>query len=121
MYKSASKLGLRFQTNKGMLSTEQLWTLTVNELDTLVVILEEQLTNAGKKSFLAKKTAEDKVAKLKFDIALDILNTKVEEAEEASSAKEVRLHNRKIDELIAEKEEESLKGLSVEDLKKLRK
>ena len=80
MYKQASKQQLRFQTDKGNLTVEQLWSLPIPVLDKLAVFLEEQFTLAkGKKTFLTVKSQEDNTAKLRFDIALDILTTKVEE------------------------------------------
>ena len=79
MYKEASKLKLRFQTTKGILSVEQLWELSLTELDALAVSLEEEYKNSDGKSFLDKKTEKDKMVKLRFDIVLNVLNTKVEE------------------------------------------
>lgn len=121
MYKKASRLKLRFQTERGLLSVEQLWTLPMPELDALAVALEEQATAAGKKSFLTKKSDADAEAKLKFDIVLDILTTKVEEATANAAAKDTKAHNAKIDGLIAKKKDESLESMSIEDLEKLRK
>lgn len=121
MYKKASRLTLRFQTNKGPLTTEQLWSLPMTELDALAVSLEEQATAAGKKSFLTKQSDADAVSKLKFDIVLDILTTKVEEAAASADAKAVKAHNSKIDDLIAKKKGERLESMSIEDLEKLRK
>jgi len=115
-FKLASQQKLRFQTSKGLLSTEQLWDLSLNDLDTLAVLLEEESTKAGRKSFLVRSSAKDKTAKLKFDIVIDILSTKVEDANAASEAQEIKEHNKKIINLISEKKEESLKGKSIAEL-----
>ena len=121
MYKEASRLGLTIQTNKGLLSVEQLWNLTLTELDAVAVRLEAEYVESGKKSFLIKKSVKDKTAKLKLDIVLDVLNTKVDEAEVAKEAKDIKEHNQKILSLIAEKQEDALKGKSVRELEKLLK
>lgn len=121
MYKNASQHKLRFQTNKGALSVEQLWDLSLTDLDTLAVSLEAEHKESGKKSFLTKSSAKDKTAKLKFDVVLDILNTKVDEQQAASEAKEIREHNKKILGLIADKQDESLKGKSVKQLEAMLK
>lgn len=121
MYKNASQQKLRFQTNKGALSVEQLWDLSLTDLDTLAVSLEAEHKESGKKSFLTKSSAKDKTAKLKFDVVLDILNTKVDEQQAASEAKEIREHNKKILGLIADKQDESLKGKSVKQLEAMLK
>lgn len=120
-YKLATQQKLRFQTNKGLLSVEQLWDLSLTDLDALAVSLEEEYKQSGKKSFLVVKSVKDKTAKLRFDIVLDVLTSKVEEHQALTEAKEVKEHNEKILTLIAEKKDESLKGKSVKELEKLLK
>lgn len=120
-YKKASQQKLRFQTNKGSLSTEQLWDLSLSDLDALAVSLDAEHKQSDKKSFLVTKSVKDKTAKLKFDIVLDVLSTKVEEAQALSEAKEIKEHNEKIITLIAEKKDESLKGKSVKQLEEMLK
>jgi len=115
-FKEASRQALRFATSKGNLTTEQLWDLKLPELDVLAVSLEVQVESSGKKSFLKTSTAKDKIAKLKFDIVLDILNTKADEQAEATKKKEDKAHNDKILSLIANKQEKDLEGKSVEEL-----
>lgn len=121
MYKKASEIRLRVQTQVGLLSVEQLWDLSVQELDVLAVELEQQYKDSGKKSFLVKKSEKDRVLKLKFDIVVDILTTKVEEQEAQSTARATKEHNSKIIELITEKKDDELKGKSVKELEKLLK
>jgi hypothetical protein len=115
-FKLASQQKLRFQTNKGLLSTEQLWDLSLDDLDALAVSLETDHKQSGKKSFLIKTTLKDKTSKLRFDVALDVLNTKVEEMQAATEAAEIKEHNKKIISLISEKQDESLKGKSIKQL-----
>jgi len=117
MYKEASIHKLRFSTSKGSLSTEQLWDLSPAELDNLAVSLEEEYKGSGKKSFITGNSGKDKIAKIKFDVVLDVLNTKLEEAEQARKAKEDKEHNENILEIIAGKEDEKLKGKSIKELK----
>lgn len=115
-FKLASQKKLRFQTNKGLLSVEQLWDLSLEDLDALAVSLEIEHKESGKKSFLVKTSVKDKTAKLRFDIVLDVLNTKVEEMQTAQEVAEIKEHNKKIITLISEKQEESLKGKSIKQL-----
>jgi len=115
-FKLASQQKLRFQTNKGLLSVEQLWDLSLEDLDALAVSLETEHKESGKKSFLVKTSVKDKTAKLRFDVTLDVLNTKVEEMQAAQEAAEIKEHNKKIITLISEKQDESLKGKSIKQL-----
>jgi hypothetical protein len=118
MYKQASKEKFRFQTNKGMLSVEQLWDLSLTDLDSLAVSLEDAYKNSKGKSFLEKRTTLDKGLKLKFDIVLDVLQSKVEDNEVLRDAAETKEHNQKILSLIADKKEGELAGLSIKELEK---
>jgi hypothetical protein len=118
MYKQASRLKLRFQTSKGPLTTEQLWDLSISELDKLAVFLEKDYEKSDGKSFVRKSSEKDKVAKLRFDLVLDVLNTKMEEDEAARNASDTKAHNERILALIAKKKESALESLTVEELEK---
>lgn len=120
-YKEASRQKLRFQTSKGLLSSEQLWDLSLTDLDTLAVSLQESYENSKGKSFLEKRTTKDKTLKLQFDIVLDVLQTKAAEVEAAQTERENKEHNQKILELIKEKQDDSLKGKSIKELEKMLK
>lgn len=120
-FKQATKQKLRFQTNKGVLSVEQLWDLSLTDLDTLAVSLQEAYENSKGKSFLTKKSTKDATIKLQFDVCLDILQTKVEETETAKELAENKAHNQKILQLIAEKKDDELKGKSVKQLEAMLK
>jgi hypothetical protein len=115
-FKTASKEKLRFSTPKGQLSVEQLWDLSITDLDTLAVSLENEYNASGKRSFVAKTSAKDKTTKLRFDVVLDILTTKVEEQTAAQEAAEIKKHNEKILGLIAEKKDDALKGKTIKQL-----
>lgn len=120
IYKRASKDALRFATVKGSLTVEQLWSLSLTDLDKLAVKLEKIVKASGEKSFLETKSKEDATDKLRFDVVLDVLTDKVKFQEIAAKASETRAKNQRIDELIAKKNDESMENLSVEELEKLR-
>jgi len=120
-YKQASKAKLRFQTTKGSLSVEQLWDLSLTDLDTLAVSLESALKNSKGKSFLEKRTTTDKGLKLQFDIVLDVLQSKVEDNEAAQTERDNKEHNQKILSLIKEKQDGALAGKSIKELEKMLK
>lgn len=115
-FKEASKQRLRFSTTRGSLTTEQLWDLPLTELDTLAVNLDAEHKESGKKSFLTTRSVKDKTAKLRFDIVIDIMNTKQEEAEAARIKNETRERNKKIISIIEEKKDEALKGKTIKAL-----
>ena len=117
IYKRATKKKLRIQTNVGMLSIEQLWDLPLTALDTLAIELEKAYKESGSKSFITNaKETKNSDLKLTFDIVLDILQSKMKDAEKAGKALETKEHNQKILGLIAEAKDGELKGKSVEEL-----
>jgi hypothetical protein len=121
MYKEAILTGLRIPTPKGLLSAEQVATLSIKELDALAVTLQDAYENSKGKSFLNKRSTKDKTAKLQFDIVLDILQTKVDQEEAAKEAQENKQHNAKIDSFIAAKKDEKMSNMTIAQLEKLRK
>jgi len=119
-YKTASQLKIRFNTSKGVLSTEQLWDLSLIELDSIAVELEKE-SKSTEKSFLFKKTKKDILSKLMFDIVLDVLTTRMQEAEALANAKEDKEHNEKILTLIANKNDINLQSKSIQELEEMLK
>jgi hypothetical protein len=114
IYKQANRLGLRFNTNRGLLATEQLFQLSLADLDALAVSLE--VSQTGKKSFIRETSVGDEIAKLKFDVALDVLNTIMKEQKDARESLDNKRKNEKILALIAEKQDGALKEKTVEEL-----
>ena len=53
-FEKASKLKLRFSTNRGELSIEDLWDLSLESLDQIAVAIDKALETAGKKSFIGR-------------------------------------------------------------------
>jgi len=119
MYKEALITGMRVQTPKGNLSTEQLFSLNITELNDLAVALDEAYEKSKGKSFLETRTTKDKGIKLQFDIVLDILRTKLEASSEADRIKQAKENNAKILAIIEKKTGEALEEKSITELKKL--
>jgi hypothetical protein len=119
IFKTATRNKLRVSTTRGMLSVEQLWDLNLSDLDEIAVTLDSQVSKTATKTFLSKTTEKDKITKLMFDVVLEILKTKQTDQERALKAAETKRHNQKISELIAEKQDEELKNMSIEELEKM--
>lgn len=118
-FKEASRQKLRFQTPVGLVTTEQLWDLPLQELDAMAVNLEEDYNKSGKKSFLVAKSKKDKQIKLALDIVIEVLEDKVQERDAAAQAASDKEHNQKILERIQQAKDKELDGLSVKELEKL--
>lgn len=124
IFKQASKLGLRFQTSKGVLTVEQLWHLSLIQLADCVKgarkILKEN-EDGDDLSFLDTKVVVNQADQLRFDILKDIYLTKKADAEARREEENKREYKQKIVEIIAEKREGQLKDKSIEELEALLK
>ena len=49
MYRKASKMKLRFITERGNLSVEDLWGLSLQDLDKVAIALDKELEHSAKK------------------------------------------------------------------------
>lgn len=121
-YKKATQMKLRFETNKGYLSVEDLWDLPLNNstpnLDKLAIDISRQIKENSVESFVNKSTTNSvvEVLTIKLEILKDVINTKIE-AQKAREG-EIKKQEQKslILNLIREKEQEGLKGLSIAEL-----
>lgn len=121
MYKTAQQLKLRFTTPKGNLSTEQLFDLNMSDLSVSIKVVKKILkkNDDDELSFLEDSKTVDVENQLRFDILKDVYLTKKRENEEARLAIEKKAQKQKILQLIADKKDESLKNMSVEELEKM--
>lgn len=119
MYKKASKLKLRFSTSKGNLSTEDLWDLSLEQLDAIAVKLDEQIEKSPRKSFIKTVSKVNETLELKFAIVKDVIDTKMAEQAARENQQAKSAQRQKLLELIAEKEDSELKGKSTDELRKM--
>lgn len=122
-FKEASKQKLRFQTSKGMLSTEQLWDLSQTDLTNCIRNAKKTLkkNDDDELGFLDEVSTVDKVEQLRFDVLKEVYLTKKEESAAARTAKETKEHNQKILELIQGKKEGELQNKSIAELEAMLK
>lgn len=115
LFETATRKKFRFPF-KGMISIEDLWDLSVKNLDTVFKALNAEAKQANEESLLAVKTDEDTILDMKIAIVKHIVNVKLAEAEQSKNAAIKREQKRKLQELIANKQDEALQGKSIEEL-----
>lgn len=118
MFKQATKQKLRFATNKGYLSVEDLWDLSLPSLDKIAVALDEELAKSPRKSFITDNTPKNDELELKFNIVKEIITTKMKEKSDKEIAKDKAAEKARLTELLAKKRSEKLESLSEEELMK---
>lgn len=123
MFDQATRLKLRFNSNKGLLSVEQVWDLNLNALNEMAKDLSRQVKEAAsdEEDFIGVKSAVDSQLQLRFDIVKAIIGVKLKERDESATAAERKANNQIILELIQRKKQQELEGKSVEELEKLLK
>jgi hypothetical protein len=118
LYKEAVRLKVRF-SYKGQLSIEDLWDLSLTALDHIYSQLTAEQKNLQSGGLLAKPTKESELVDLKLSLVKDVFETKQAVAEEAKQVAEKKARKQRILEILENKQDESLKNLSVEELKQL--
>lgn len=102
---------------KGLISVEDLYDLSIKDLDSIFKTLNAQVKKSQEESLLATKTKEDETLLAQIEIVKYVFNTKIAEAEAVEQSRERKEKRQRLLELIATKEDESLKGKSVDELK----
>lgn len=122
-FEQASKLKLRFATDRGWISTEDLWDLPlINSrvsLDNVAKGLNRELKSSEEESFVTKKSSADEITSLKFEIVKHIISVKMDEIE-VNEKKVINMAKKnRILAILAAKEDAELEGKSADELKEL--
>lgn len=118
MFEKASKLKLRFETSKGLLSVEDLWDLSLVSLDAIAKAVNKKVKEQQEESFISEKTEKETIHNLQLEILKYVIKVKMEE----NAAKKQKVERQEkvayLENLLLEKKNEELKGLSAEELQK---
>lgn len=118
MFEVATREKMRFPF-KGMISAEDLWDLSVQNLDKVFKTLNSQRKEAQEESLLNVKSSEDEVLDTQIEIVKYIVGVKLEEQAARAKAAENREKKQKIMALMAKKDDEAMENMSKEELQKL--
>jgi hypothetical protein len=118
MFEKAARMKLRFQF-RGQCSVEDLWDLNVESLDSIYQEIHTKMKAQKGKSLLRKKNHKDTVLELQSGIVKHIVTVKLKEQEARENATVTKARKEKLLGLLAEKQDESLRDMSEEDLQKL--
>ena len=114
LFKNATKKKYRFMFN-GSIGVEDLWDLSVENLDKVYKTLRRQQKSETEESLLTE-SKEDKVLAEKIEIVKQVVADKLEERETARNAAKKRAQNQRILEIMADKQDAALKEKSLEEL-----
>lgn len=117
MYKEALQKKLRFKTNKGMITTEDLFDLSLQNLNTLAIMLDKKISEAPKKSFIEELPAEENDDELRFGIVKDVINIKLKARKDNIDKAQADAQKKRILEILAKRNDEELEKKSTEELR----
>jgi hypothetical protein len=104
---------------KGMISVEDLWDLSLANLDSIYKALNKQVKQSEEESLLVTKNNVDTELEVQIAIVKHIVSIKLEEKEAREKAVAKNAQKQKIMAIIATKEDEELHNSSVDDLRKM--
>lgn len=118
IFEFASRNKVRFPF-KGMISVEDLWDLSLTNLDSIYKTLNKQVKQSEEESLLSTKASVDTELEVQIAIVKHIVSVKLAEKEAAEKASVKKAQKQKIMSIIATKENEALQNSSIDDLKKM--
>lgn len=119
LFEKASKMKLRFSTTKGILSTEDLWDLSLESLDKIAKNLYKQIKESEEISFISEKSSEDTLASIKLEIVKFVITFKMDKAKEKKLRAEKLALKKRIADEIAKKKDNKISEMSIEELEKV--
>lgn len=119
IFERAARKRLRFTSDRGALTTEQLFSLTLTQLDTIARSVNTALKAEGEESFIetTRNTAQDDLT-LRLDILKHVIATKQAAAAAAETRAERAARRRRLEEALANKKDAKLLEMSEEELEK---
>lgn len=117
IFEKASRQKLRFPF-RGQVTVEDLWDLSVQEIDTIFKGLNKELKGAAEESLIASATvtAAQKTLQLQVEILKSIFATKTAEAARRKSLSEKQEKRKVLLDLLAKKQAGALEAKTEEEL-----
>lgn len=116
MFENASRKKFRFQTKRGMLSTEDLWDIPLIELDGVARALTRQKADA-EISFISPERHNNDELDQKLQIVVHIIGVRMKEHDDRQQEAARAAERQRILSIIDRKENEALEGLTLEELR----
>lgn len=121
IFEQATRQRLRFATCKGVMTTEDLWTMPLLSkdgfnLDTVAQAVDADLSAVAKTSFVAKVNPSKALHELKLEVVKFIIADKLAAQETASQAAARKAEKEKLLGVLDERKDAELKTLPTEEL-----
>jgi len=115
IFKQASKMGLMFKSQRGNVPVSDLWILPLEEIDAIAQQSRKDVETEST-SFITDVSDVSDEAKLGFDIVKAVITDRLFDRQKAVAAQATAQKKRRLLELIAQKQDDNLSEMSVEEL-----
>lgn len=116
LFEIAARKKYRFNTSKGLLTTEDLYDLSLDSLDRIAVSVNNEIKESQTETFLSKTPKSNADAENKLEILKSIITLKQDQAAAKKEATERRAKLARLQELYDQKLNEAEKGKSADEL-----
>jgi len=121
IFEYGAKNKLRFSTEAGSITTEDLYDLPLDStkkvsLNSVAKKVNQQIKSFEEESFVTTATPANTEAHIKLDIIKHVIKERIEQAMIKKNAENDKARRELISGIIAEKQNESLKNMSMEEL-----
>lgn len=118
LFEGAARAKYRFPY-KGLITAEDLWDLSLQDLDRVFKALNAEAKQTQEESLLKVKDEHSEILERKIEIVKHIVAVKQAEIAAVKEAADRKAQKQRIMEIIAKKEDDALASMSLEDLKKM--
>lgn len=118
LFETATRNKMRFPF-RGMVSVEDLWDLSLTNLDSVFKTLNAEAKKSEEESLLETKSKENEELSNKIEIVKYIVNIKLEEKKTRENARKNAEMKQRLLEIKAKRQDAALENMSDEDLDKM--
>lgn len=118
LFETATRNKMRFPF-RGMISVEDLWDLSLTNLDSVFKTLNAEAKKSEEESLLETKSKENEELYNKIEIVKYIVNIKLEEKKTRENARKNAEMKQRLLEIKAKRQDAALENMSDEDLDKM--
>lgn len=118
LFETATRNKMRFPF-RGMISVEDLWDLSLTNLDSVFKTLNAEAKKSKEESLLETKSKENEELSNKIEIVKYIVNIKLEEKKTKENARKNAEMKKRLLEIKAKRQDAALENMSDEDLDKM--
>lgn len=118
LFAIATRTKIRFTTSKGEITTEDLWTLSLESLDSLAVGIDKKLKDSSGQSFIGKKTNANTMLETQLELLKYVINIKMTEAETRRDKMTKLEEVNTLRDLLGKKKLQGMESMSSEEIEK---